>query len=91
MFAKVYRGTGALIPAKSAGSKKNWRKRKERERKMSESLKRIGENLSKSWKVERTHEPFYDGKKGVCNKSLTKYYSLYNENLLILTWPSGTS
>ena len=87
MFAKVYRGTGALIPAKSAGSKEKLAK----ERKMSESLKRIGENLSKSWKVERTHEPFYDGKKGVCNKSLTKYYSLYNENLLILTWPSGTS
>jgi len=87
MFAKVYRGTGALIPAKIC-----WFQEKigERERKMSESLKRIGENLSKSWKVERTHEPFYDGKKGVCNKSLTKYYSLYNDNLLILTWPSGT-
>ncbi len=57
---------------------------------MSEGLKRIDENLSRSWKVDRTHEPFYDGKKGMCNKSLTKYYSLYSDNLLVLKWPSGT-
>ena len=57
---------------------------------MNEGLKRTDESLSRSWKVDRTHEPFYDGKKGICNKSLTKYYSLYNDNLLVLNWPSGT-
>ena len=31
---------------------------------MSEGLKRIDENLSRSWRVDRAHEPFYDGKKG---------------------------
>ena len=31
---------------------------------MSEGLKRIDENLSRSWRVDRTDEPFYDGKKG---------------------------